>query len=610
MERKGEAPGAALEVLGEAVQRTPNDAAAMLDYGIALAGLARLDEAHAAFRKAEAVAAANVEALHDHSELLRQARHLTAALGNYNTALRVTPDEGALRRSCGDAFRKLNRFNDSLRSYDRALGIAPDADTLISRSIVLRQLNRFQEALAGLELALTWEPDNPRALGIRASILLLQGKIEDSISDYRRALAIQPDWAWLHTNLIFALNFDLSATAADKQSERARWNERHARRFADGIAPHTNERDPERRLRVGYVSAQFRHHAASLAFGGVIVEHDPREIEVFCYSDSTVEDAITGRFRSRAQGWQRTAGLSDQELADLIREDRIDILVDLVGHMRGNRLLTFARKPAPIQVTAWGEPTGTGLSTMDYLFADAILVSETERALLAEEVVALPNFIGYWQPDPLPGPEPLPALTAGHLTFGSFNRLQKISRPALELWASILRKLPDAQLLMKTRALGDAAERERIRAVFRAADVDPGRLTLSGFTDRDSHFEAYRKVDIALDSFPHSGGMTTLDSLWMGVPVVTWAGETVSSRLTAACLSASGLTDYVAHSPTTYAELAIARASDLNALSQLRAGLRAKLESSEFGDNVRYSRAVERAYREMWRRWCAQQVRR
>ena len=408
----------------------------------------------------------------------------------------------------------------------------------------------------------------------------------------------------VHSNLIFALNFEPTASAARLQAERARWNELYAQQFAPLIRPHNNDPDPNRRLRVGYVSSHIRRQASIYAFGGVLLCHDPTSFEVVCYSDTLDEDDVTARLRARSDKWHRTVELSDDNFADLVRADGIDILVDCVGHMGGHRLLVFARKPAPIQVTAWGEPTGTGLKAMDYLLADPVLVPASERALLAERVFDLPNFLGYWVPDPLPEPVALPAIANGYVTFGSFNRPEKIQDPVLRNWAAILRGLPNARLVLKWARHAEPGRGARILGIFEEEGVGPERVTLLGNSDRADHFAAYQRIDIALDPFPHGGGMTTLDALWMGVPVVTWSGHTISSRLAAASLTALGLTDFIASDLENYVSLAVAKAADFDALARLRASLRGRVAGSVIGDPIRYTRAVEAAYREMWQRWC------
>jgi len=297
--------------------------------------------------------------------------------------------------------------------------------------------------------------------------------------------------------------------------------------------------------------------------------------------------------------------MSDEQLADTVRRDEIDVLVDLVGHMAGNRLPVFARKPAPVQITGWGEPTGTGLAAMDFLLADRTLVPDSERVLLAEQVIRLPNFLGYWAPDTLPGAGPLPAAERGYVTFGSFNRIEKLSYEALSTWAELLRKARTARLVLKDRALENAAQRGRITKFFAENRVSADRLTLLAESDRPAHFAAYQQVDIALDPFPHSGGMTTLDALWMGVPVISFPGETISSRLAASSLSSLGLDGFIARDLDGYVDLALEKATDIQALSELRSSLRGLLATSAFGDPARYCRAVEAAYRNAWRQWCA-----
>jgi predicted O-linked N-acetylglucosamine transferase (SPINDLY family) len=274
--------------------------------------------------------------------------------------------------------------------------------------------------------------------------------------------------------------------------------------------------------------------------------------------------------------------------------------------MRDNRLLAFAGRPAPIQVTAWGEPAGTGLKTMDYLLADPVLVHASERPLLAERVFDLPNFLGYWQPDAVPEPAPLPALARGYVTFGSFNRPNKIQDPVLRRWAAILRALPTARLVLKSAGpSADVSHPIRIRPVLESESIGSERVTLLGRTRRLEHFAAYHDIDIALDPFPHGGGMTTLDALWMGVPVVTWRGGTIASRLAAASLTALDLADFIAPDAESYVALAVAKARDLKGLAETRATLRERMARSAFGDPTLYARAVEAAYAEMWRTWCA-----
>jgi predicted O-linked N-acetylglucosamine transferase (SPINDLY family) len=592
-----------------AISLNPDHPEANNNLGNALKEQGRLAEAEGHFRRALAVRPDYAEAHYNLGNVFLALGRTEEAVQYYNRAIALRPEMATAHYNLGHVLKDQGKLVEAVEAYRRALAIQPDwADALNNLGSVLYDLDRLTEAEASFRQALANRPENATALANLAATLRPSGRIDEAIACMRRALELDPDSAAHYTNFIFALNFVSDATAADHQAERACYHARHAARYAGSIRPHPNRPDPQRRLRIGYVSAHFRDQAATFAFAGVITNHDREPFEIICYSDAPQEDAVSERLRACSDRWHRTANLSDDELAQLIRSDETDILVDLVGHMSGHRLLVFARKPAPIQMTGWGEPTGTGLKTMDYLLADPVLVPATERHLLAEKVVDLPNFLGFWIPEPLPEVSPLPALARGRVTFGSFNRLDKMQDPVVRIWARILNALPGSRLILKNRWLGEPVQRDRIMALFSASGVAPERVQLLGSSSRLGHFSGYHEIDIALDTFPHGGGMTTLDALWMGVPVVTSPGVTISSRLAAASLTAAGLTEFIAADLDGYVELAVAKAHDLSTLAELRLGLRQRMNASAFGDGVQYARAVEARYREMWGRWCAKQI--
>jgi predicted O-linked N-acetylglucosamine transferase (SPINDLY family) len=635
----------ALELIGNAIACNNRVADLHCNMGLALQGLGRLDEGIASFTRAIELDAGHCEALNNLGYALKDQGRLEKAAARLRQALVLRPDYADAYINLGNVCEAQGQIEQAVAHYRRAAALRPDstvahynlgsvlskqhqyeeAETELSRAValkpgfvqanynlanLLRERGNLSEAEPCYRRVVAIEPAHIEAINNLGSVLMALGRIDEAIACFRRVIELAPDHATFHSNVIFALNFDPGATQADLQVERARWNERHAKRLVTAIRPHDNNRYPHRRLRIGYVSSHFRSQAATYAFGGVILHHDRAQFEIFCYSDTKEADHITDLLRARADSWRNTADLSDEALAELIRADRIDILVDLVGHMGGQRLLVFARKPAPIQVTAWGEPTGTGLATMDYLLADPVLIPPATRHFLTEQVVDLPNFLGYWAPEPMPDPGSLPALARGHVTFGSFNRFNKIQRPVLESWARILRAVPSARLMLKgdrafkgDRILVDSGQQARLNAVLAENGVTSERIVLTGWRERSAHFAAYNEIDIALDPFPHGGGMTTLDALWMGVPVVTFTGCTISSRLAGASLSAVGLTDFIASDLEGYVALATAKARDLSALARLRACLRPRLKASAFGDPARYAATVEAAYRTMWQRW-------
>jgi predicted O-linked N-acetylglucosamine transferase (SPINDLY family) len=526
------------------------------------------------------------------------------ALKCFDKVLAIAPGHADALNGRGDCLVLLGRHEQAIATYDRLLAIRPnDFHTRSNRASALKSIGRVGDAVAGYDAVLEAAPNYMDALFNRGNAYIDLGRPKEAIQDLRRALRLQPNDTDIHTSLIFALNFDTQSTTDSLQAERAQWA---AHLGLSANTNHLNDPSPDRRLRIGYVSSSFRHQAATYAFGGVIVHHDPEQFEIVCYSDTAEEDDLSPHLRNSAETWRKTADLSDEQLAKLIQKDQIDILIDLVGHMKGNRLRVFALKPAPIQVTAWGEPTGTGLKAVDYLFADPVVVPASERALLAEQVADLPNFLGFWSPDPLPALRPLPAIERGYVTFGSFNRLAKITDPVLRQWSAILRAVPHSRLVLKDRLVVD--QRKIIMGLLAEEGISSDRVTLLDQVGRAAHFEAYCDIDIALDPFPHGGGMTTLDALWMGVPVVAASGGTISSRLAAATLTAAGLTEFIATDPQRYVELAVNKAGDLGLLAQLRSALRDRLTNTEFGDPVRYTRAVQRQYRSMWQKWCSSQI--
>lgn len=490
-------------------------------------------------------------------------------------ALELKPDYPEAHNNLGNALKDLGRLEEAERSYRRALELKRDY------AVVHSNLGNLLKDL---------------------------GRLEEAERSYRRALELKPDYAVAHSNLIFTLDLMEHCDTRMQQEERRRWYLQHGRRYAQAIRPHENVPGPERKLRIGYVSADFCRRSPYYAFGSIICGHDHSAFEVVCYSEGLREDEATARLRRAAQVWRSSVGVSDEALAEQIRRDRIDILVDLSAHMAGSRLLVFARKPAPVQVTAWGYANGTGLQTMDYFFADSVAVPSEERIHYAEEVTDLPCIICYEPPEYLPAVSPLPALSGKPFTFGCINRPEKITGSVIALWCRILAALPEARLVIKGWGLYDQGLRGNLLQRFKNADIDAERVRLLGHSPHAEHLKIYHEVDLVLDSYPHGGGISTLEALWMGVPVVTLKGSTVTSRVSASILTALKLQDWIAGSDEEYGRIALEAARDLPRLGGVRQGLRARAGASVVGDVPRYTRAVEATYRTVWRRWCADET--
>lgn len=564
----------AAELIARAITENPRFADFHSNLGNVLWHLGRLPEAEASCRWALALREAYPEAHVNLGNVLWAAGCFEEAASAYRRALALQPDYAEAHSNLGNVLRAQGRPGEAEACYRRALALAPD----------------FVDALGNLAVALR-----------------TQGRIDEAIAAYEQALARVPGDAALHSNLIFSLDFHPRTTAAAAFAERRRWNQRHARALAARVAPHANVPDPERRLRIGYVSADFRRHSAAVVFAPVLLAHARDAFEVVCYADVPQPDEVTARLRDAATLWRETAGLSDAAVAARIRDDGIDVLVDLSGHSAGNRLLVFARKPAPVQVTAWGHAVGTGLDAMDYFLADPTVVPAEARGYFSEAVVDLPSLVCYGPPGDAPAVTPPPALGRGFPTFGCLNRQSKMSPEALRLWAAILGALPAARLLLKDEAFNEPATRERLLAQLVGRGVDAGRVDFLGGSPRREHLAAYGEVDLVLDPFPHGGGVSALEGLWMGVPMVTLLGERPPGRMGASFLSTLGLDELVAPTPERYVDVAVEHARSPERLAGIRSGLRQRMARSILCDHAAYCRAVEGAYRAMWRRWCASQ---
>jgi protein O-GlcNAc transferase len=375
-------------------------------------------------------------------------------------------------------------------------------------------------------------------------------------------------------------------------AEHRRWNELHARALAPGLPPRT-EAGPGRKLRVGYVSADFKRHSLAYFIEPLLANHDRDRFEVYCYSNTRKTDEVTDQLRNHVSQWRDITAVSDEAAAGLIGQDGIDILVDLSGHTAGSRLLVFARKPAPVQLTFLGYPNTTGLATMDYRISDGYMDPPgIADAFYTEQLLRMPHSLWcYRPPAPTPDVNPLPALQLGATTFGSLHSFTKLNRTVIDLWARILARAPDSQLLLAGAPAGETGTRLRER--FAAHGVDAARVHLIGKVNFDDYLKLYHRIDIALDAFPYTGGTTTCESLWMGVPVVTLAGTYAVARAGVSLLTSAGLTELIADSPERYVEIAVDLAHDTHRLVGLRGSLRERMQRSPLMDETAYTRAFE-----------------
>jgi protein O-GlcNAc transferase len=431
-------------------------------------------------------------------------------------------------------------------------------------------------------------------------------KLDDAVASYHKALAIKPDYADAHSNFIFLYSYILDHPIIDLRDEASRYDKLVSAK-ARPISNHPNIKNPDRRLRIGMVSGDFKQHAVGHFLTGVLSEINTEHVELFAYSTSSMEDDLTVKIKTCVYKFQKVVGISDEQLSKDIMEDGIDILIDLSGHTGRNRLPLFAWKPAPIQVTWLGYGGTTGIEAMDYVLCDSLVLPPSDEAHFIEKPWRLPDIWVCFSPPKFDiEVGTLPALANSHITFGSFNNLTKISDKAVECWARILKAVPDSRLLLKNNQLNDTSIQEATRTRFEAHGINPLRIILkSHVIDKKEHFLTYQEMDISLDTFPYSGGTTTIEAIWMGTPVVTLKGDRFISHLGESILHNVELADWIADTTDDYVEKAVASASDLEKLSYLRESLRDQLIISPVCDATRFAGNLEDAFRGMWKEWCS-----
>jgi len=491
---------------------------------------------------------------------------------------------------------------------EAVLELEPEqADALHLMGLMAHRLRDLNFAAEYFERSILARPGDAVFHNNLGSVLVDSGRAEEAAAVFRQALALDPGSSAARANLLFALALLPGERPEDTYAEHLAWAKIHAEPLRGQARAHGNSPDPERRLRIGYISADFRQHALSQFVEPVLARHARAAFEVFCYHGGSVVDEVTRRLMRHAEHWHNIAEMDDARAADLVRADEIDILVDVSGHTSGNRLPLFARKPAPLQVGFLGYLNTTGMKAMDYRISDryADPPGASDR-VHTETLLRLPRTLWCYQaPDDAPPVSALPAVRRGYVTFASFNNLAKLNPRVLALWAELLRQVPGSRLLVM--AVPDEGAAARLRRGL--AGIEPDRVATLGRLERKGYWQQFSEVDIALDPFPYAGGATTCDALWMGVPVVTLAGDYGFSRSGVTILANAGLKQLVAQTAGNYLDLARGLAGDLDQLVRLRAGLRAGLRLSPLMDAAAYMRDLESAYRRIWRDWCSGRIR-
>jgi predicted O-linked N-acetylglucosamine transferase (SPINDLY family) len=684
-----------------ALELKPDLAAAHFSLGNVLRELGQSQEAVASYRESLRLEPALTEAHYNLANTLAGLGHVNDAVASYLEALRQRPDFPDACNNLGTGLCDAGNYQEAVLCFRQALRSNPGfAEAHNNLACALKQMSQIEEAVVHLRQALLLKPTYAKAHYNLANAMQERGSPDEAITAYRQAVGLEPDWAQAYANLGNALKDrgelgealacyqegmrlrpDLPVTqgnlvflmhylpeddpAAISQQAR-QWAERFANPLVRLQRPHDNVSDSGRRLRIGYVSPDFRSHAVAHSLVPVLANHDRKQVGVYCYAEVSTPDFVTDRLRGLTDVWRPTLGMRDEEVAELVRQDQIDVLVDLALHTCGNRLLVFAQKPAPVQVTWCGYPGTTGLSAIDYRLTDPYLdppgetdAFYTERSFrlpdtfwcydplenvsTVQNPASLNTFWSYdplenastvqdppwlntfwsydllenastvqdspclntfWSNDPLENASTVqdpPCLTTGTITFGCLNNFCKINDAVLGLWAEVLRNVNGSRLLLLAPP---GSARQRVQTFLGARGIREDQLEFADRLPRPGYLKLYHRIYLCLDPFPYNGHTTTLDGLWMGVPVITLAGRTVVSRAGLSQLTNLGLPELVARTPGEYVARATKLAGDRAELQALRSGLRQRLQESPLMDGKSFARHLEAAYRTMWRAWC------
>jgi len=597
--------GGAVNHARRALELMPQHPGVLLTLGNALFDAGKLNEAIIRYRLAESMAPDSPEVSLSLSNVLNAQGKFVEAAKYGIKAIKLNPDSVEAYVNTGNAMKSLGRYQDAIKFFSSAVEL--DAGTISAYTNlgqVYLEAGDIKSAIDYCRKAIMLDPDNAMAFNNLGNALMIIGRLPEAIDNYEEALRISPDLNVANSNYLLCINYCQQYDARSIY----RKHQEFARQYESTRRQHTTQCDLEtsvyRRLKIGYVSADFRSHSGAFFIAPVLANHDKQQFEIFCYYNHNKVDEYTERFRTYADHWRTISGSSDSAAADIIRRDNIDILVDLSGHTSGNRLIIFTQRAAPVQATWLGYLNTTGLSAMDYRITDDRATPRGELDKYhSERLIRMPDCQWcYEPPDSAPVVGPLPAGSSGIVTFASFHTLAKIADRNLDMWARLLVKIPESRLLIV--AFGVELFIEHARGFFERQGIDLARVEFIGKQKFQDYLEMHNQVDINLDVTPYTGGTTTCHSLWMGVPVITLTGDTVTSRGGASLLGVLGMSQLIANSDEQYIDIAVYLSRNLDLLADYRQELRSRMRKSCLTDGRLFTRSLEMEYQRFWQEYC------
>jgi predicted O-linked N-acetylglucosamine transferase (SPINDLY family) len=568
-------------------------------------GLGSTADAIAALDRALAIDPQHADALVDKAQLLHTAGQIDAAINLFEFALRFAPSNAAAHNSLGSCYLLKQRTDDAIRCFESAATLLPTSPKPRNNvGAVLKEQARIDEAIEQFQRALEIDPAYADAHCNLGGCYAIVAEHQRAIDAFAKAVELSPEMAGVGSNLLLATLSPADWSPQRVFDQHRAWGDRHT--VKEPLPPVHGDRSPDRRLRIGYISPDFREHSVRYFIEPILAHHDRSQVQVHCYASGSRRDSVSDQLAKLSGNWHSITELSDRQLAQTIRGHDIDILIDLAGHTADNRLPMFAFKPAPVQVTYLGYPTTSGMNCIDYRITDAICDPPGSELYYTEQLLRLPDAFFVYSDDPgKPFDPTLPADRNGVFTFGSFNSYTKINESTLVSWANILLRVPNSRLFMKAKPLANPNTRKRVLDFFQARGVAADRIELCPWVTLAEHIELLgSRIDLMLDTFPYNGHTTTCQAMWMGVPTVTCAGETFRARVGKTIVDRLGLPDFVAENREQYEQAAIGLATDLNRLREIRPTLRDRFAKSSLCDAATFTRHLEAAYRAMWQNYC------
>jgi predicted O-linked N-acetylglucosamine transferase (SPINDLY family) len=588
----------------QALAIDPVHVAPYITLGYVLREQRRFDEASQILKQAVLLDPQKADGFYMLGTIAKEQGDVKSAIENFNKALAIKPDFEVVYTDLCLLLFQSSQIAAAKQLMNRGIAIYPEnADFHYYLGNLYSLESNHEAAVASYTAALSIQPAYPEVLGNLGDILKNQGQLDEAIASLRASLALKPDYVQAFSNMLLAMQYHSVYTSAEVFAEHLRFGQLYESPLKPHWPHHSNLRDPQRRLKIGYVSGDFRNHSVAFFIEPVLETHDKSNFEIFAYYNYTVHDQVTERLSKTVDHWLSCADMSDDQFAERIRLDGIDILVDLSGHTGYHRLLTFARKPAPLQLTWIGYQATTGLTAMDYRITDASMDPPgTTEQFHTETLLRIPSSAQFQPAKDIPPVNVLPALSSEQFTFACLNNHAKINQQAVHLWSRILIGLPHAKIMLGN-ASGVSAK-QRLINMFALENIAVDRLIFQPNMSLVDYLKLHNQIDLALDTFPYNGGTTTLHSLSMGVPIIALAGDTPVSRAGVSILGGARIPEFAAYSEEGYVARAIEVAQDLPKLNEIRQSLR-ELAMPLFGaDAGLVTRPLEQAYRAIWQKWC------